>query len=195
MNALRDTFANKHVILPVIHVESTDQALRNVRIARESGGDGVFLINHGISAERLLEIFASVHAVHADWWIGLNCLDLQPADAFRAVPPEVGGIWADNAGINEHTEEQPAAEEVVSGRRHSGWQGLYFGGVAFKYQRHVEHLAAAARIATRYMDVVTTSGPGTGQAAHRDKIATMKQAICDFPLAIAKSPCAILRQG
>jgi predicted TIM-barrel enzyme len=35
------------------------------------------------------------------------------------------------------------------------------------------------------MDVVTTSGPGTGQAAHVEKIRTMKAALGDFPLAIA----------
>jgi protein-tyrosine-phosphatase len=57
--------------------------------------------------------------------------------------------------------------------------------VAFKYQRRVDDLAAAARTATRYMDVVTTSGPGTGLKAHRDKIAEMKNAIGGFPLGIA----------
>jgi predicted TIM-barrel enzyme len=35
------------------------------------------------------------------------------------------------------------------------------------------------------MEVVTTSGPGTGKAASPDKIRTMKQALGDFPLAIA----------
>jgi predicted TIM-barrel enzyme len=35
------------------------------------------------------------------------------------------------------------------------------------------------------MDVVTTSGPGTGEAASVEKIRTMKNALGDFPLAIA----------
>lgn len=35
------------------------------------------------------------------------------------------------------------------------------------------------------MDVVTTSGPGTGKAAAVEKIRTMKEALGDFPLAIA----------
>jgi predicted TIM-barrel enzyme len=46
-------------------------------------------------------------------------------------------------------------------------------------------LAKAARIASRYIDVVTTSGPGTGQAAALEKIQVMKEALDDFPLAIA----------
>ena len=35
------------------------------------------------------------------------------------------------------------------------------------------------------MDVVTTSGSGTGQAAHVDKTRAMKQALGTFPLALA----------
>jgi predicted TIM-barrel enzyme len=35
------------------------------------------------------------------------------------------------------------------------------------------------------MDVVNTSGPGTGRAAHREKIRAMKQAVGQFPLAVA----------
>jgi len=49
----------------------------------------------------------------------------------------------------------------------------------------VEDLGAAARLASRYCDVVTTSGPGTGQAAAVEKIRAMKQALGPRPLAIA----------
>lgn len=185
MPAFHEVFANEHVILPVIHAESETQAIRNARVAQEAGCDGVFLINHAISSEQLFGIFSSVHAELPDLWIGLNCLDLRPVEVVRAVPPEAAGIWVDNAGIDERTERQAEAEKVLSVRRQFAWRGLYFGGVAFKYQRQVEQLAKAAQTAKRYMDVVTTSGPGTGQAAHREKIATMKAAIGGFPLAIA----------
>jgi predicted TIM-barrel enzyme len=94
-------------------------------------------------------------------------------------------VWVDNAGIDEMADEQTQAERTAAAQAKSGWQGLYFGGVAFKYQRPVANLARAAVLATRYMDVVTTSGSGTGQAAHQEKIRTMKQAVGDFPLAIA----------
>ncbi|HOW73522.1 MAG TPA: serine hydrolase domain-containing protein [Phycisphaerae bacterium] len=36
------------------------------------------------------------------------------------------------------------------------------GGVAFKYQLPVKDLACSVTIVKRFMDVVTTSGPGTG---------------------------------
>lgn len=41
MNAFRTRFPNRHIILPVIHVENLSQALRNTYIARKAGADGV----------------------------------------------------------------------------------------------------------------------------------------------------------
>ncbi len=46
-------------------------------------------------------------------------------------------------------------------------------------------MESACQIAARYMDVVTTSGPGTGESVDIDKIARMKKALGDTPLAIA----------
>jgi hypothetical protein len=185
MKRFHETFHRLPAILPVIHVEWQDQALRNARIARQAGCDGVFLINHAGDHNDLLAIHQAVHVEFPDWWIGVNCLDLQPLQVFDVVNERVAGIWVDNAGINEEAEEQEFAEKVATARTKSGWPGLYFGGVAFKYQRPVIDLARAATLATGYMDVVTTSGSGTGQPAHVDKIRTMKEAIGDFPLAIA----------
>ena len=62
---------------------------------------------------------------------------------------------------------------------------LYFGGVAFKYQREVRDLEAACRIAREHVDVVTTSGSGTGHVPPVEKISRMKRALGDWPLAIA----------
>lgn len=182
---LRTIFSNRHVILPVIHVDSEAQALRNVEIARNANADGVFLINHGMSATELLSIHRVVFAQYSDWWIGVNCLDLTPVQVFQAIDNTVKGVWVDNAMIDENAEQQPSAEKVLTVREKAGWSGLYFGGVAFKYQRPVDDLASAARKAARYMDVVTTSGPGTGDAASTEKIRVMKQALGHHPLAIA----------
>lgn len=182
---MTSTLRNRHSILPVIHVESLDQALRNTDAARKSGCDGVFLINHGIPAHVLLDVHRAVSAAHPGWWIGVNCLDLSPHEVFSRLSADVAGVWVDNARIDERAEKQSQADAVSRARATSGWQGLYFGGVAFKYQRTPEDLAGAARAATRYMDVVTTSGPGTGHSASTDKLAVMRQAVGDFPLALA----------
>jgi predicted TIM-barrel enzyme len=183
--ALRQVFQNRHVVLPVIHVTSTAQALENASIARDAGADGVFLINHAMSSEELLSAHVAVRARFPNWWIGVNCLDLEPEQVFERITDSVNGVWTDNAMIDEANEAQPLAQKVLDSRNQRGWSGLYFGGVAFKYQRRVEDLAAAARRAMRYMDVVTTSGSGTGHAADVNKIRVMKEALGTFPLAIA----------
>ena len=191
MSSFWEIFANRHVVLPVIHLETEAQALRNAEIARRAGCDGVFLINHEpasgprIPAADLLKIHQTVCQAHPDWWVGVNCLDLSPAQACQAVSDQVAGLWVDNALIDERRADQPAAAAALAIRRQRAWPGLYFGGVAFKYQRPVADLAQAAHLAGPYIDVITTSGPATGQAAERDKIATMKRAIGRTPLAIA----------
>jgi len=173
------------VILPVIHVETLDQSLRNAEIARTAGADGVFLINHSISCDELLTISSQVRSRFPDWWIGVNCLDLEPGEVFGRVDGSISGIWVDNALVDERKEQQEEAERILRARHESGWQGLYFGGVAFKYQREVEALEAVARLARQYVDLVTTSGPGTGRAASRAKIAALKSGLGEAPLAIA----------
>ncbi|MGD9047817.1 MAG: BtpA/SgcQ family protein [Anaerolineae bacterium] len=185
MNRFRETFANRHIILSVVHVAEPEQALRNAEIARRQGCDGVFLIRHEIDNTELLRIHHQLYEAFPDWWIGVNCLDLSPSKVFDVITDEVAGVWVDNAMIDERESLQVKAEAIQAAREQSGWQGLYFGGVAFKYQRYVEDVGRAARLAAEYMDVVTTSGPATGESADRVKIQTMKAALGDVPLAIA----------
>lgn len=179
------TFPGRHAVLPVIHVESEEQALRNARLARVAGCDGAFLINHGIDTDTLLRAHAGVVEALPDWWLGVNCLGVPPAEVFARFSARVAGVWIDDAGIDEATDAQPAAERIAAARHASGWPGLYFGGVAFKYQRPVGDHALVARRAAAYVDVVTTSGPATGQAAARAKIAQVREGAGTAPVAIA----------
>jgi predicted TIM-barrel enzyme len=185
-SGFRDRFSNGHVILPVVHVETLAQAEDNTNLALDEGADGVFLINHHIRSDTLLEIHSAVAARFPNAWIGVNCLGLTPALVFAMISERVDGVWVDNAMIDERGGDQSKAQGVLDARERAGnSRALYFGGVAFKYQRHVEDLASAATTAARFMDIVTTSGPGTGQSAHVDKIRVMKEALGSFPLAIA----------
>ena len=181
------------LVTPVIHVLDTDQTLRNLDIAGAAGCPGVFLINHDFGMEPFLPILRAVRAARPDMWIGVNFL-AQPGDlAFPVLgrlAAEGCGIdayWADDACINERTDRQEAAGRIAEARRLSGWDGLYLGGVAFKKQRPVapEHHAQAARLALPWLDVVTTSGPTTGQEADMAKIETFRAALGDAPLALA----------
>lgn len=189
---LTSHFRHRHVVLPVIHVVTLAQARLNAQIAYEAGADGVFLINHEdeqgerpLTHRHLLDIHQELSTDFPDWWLGVNCLDLQPHQVFAQLPTQVAGVWVDNALIDETQSSQPAAEEIAASRQQSGWQGLYFGGVTFKYQRQVADVAQAAVTAVAYLDIITTSGPATGQAASLSKIQQIRAAIGDHPLAIA----------
>jgi len=181
----RERFPGRHTVFPVIHVESEEQAARNTRVARDAGTEGVFLINHGLTDEDLLEVHSKVAEAHPDWWLGVNCLGWAPAHVFRSISRKVAGVWVDNARIEEAEEKQSYAEHVMLVRAIHAPDCLFFGGVAFNYQREVDDLESACRTAAKYMDVVTTSGPGTGEAADIDKISRMRKALGEAPLAIA----------
>jgi len=146
--------------------------------AVRAGADGVFVINHGVAPHDLVDIADRIHAAHPDLWMGLNFLGLRPEDTFHVLPRYVKGLWTDNAGD---------AQRVQQARKRSEWQGEYFGGTAFKGQRQPDDLREAVRTAATYMEVVTTSGPGTGRAPELEKIRIMGEAAkhCGRGLAIA----------
>lgn len=183
--AYRRIFPAQHSVLPVVHVTDEAQAARNVERARLAGADGCFLINHEISWRELLKVHAFVAGEHPDFWLGVNCLGLRPEHVFGEITESVKGVWTDNAEIHERDARQPLADMIRHRREESGWQGLFFGGTAFKLQRPVKELKRAAEIAVAYMDVITTSGAGTGIAAARSKIAMLREGCPNHALAIA----------
>ncbi|MGR3501636.1 BtpA/SgcQ family protein [Pseudaestuariivita sp.] len=179
------------VVLPVIHVRETHRTLRNLDIAVEEGAPGVFLINHDFGVPPFLDILREVRAARPDVWLGVNFLAVTGREAFpqlavlTAEGCRIDAYWADDARIDERAAMQTEAAEIAAAR--AGWDGLYFGGTAFKKQRPVasEDHATSARIAADWMDVVTTSGIATGEEADDGKVATFRTAIGDAPLALA----------
>lgn len=185
---LEQVFARPRVFLPVIHPVSLGTALDSIATAAEAGADGIFLINQGMSVDEVLAVIPEVRRRHEKLWIGVNLLGVAPEDVVgRIAGLPVGGIWSDNADIDEDSDDQPAGERFLSARRQAEWSGLYFGGVAFKYQRPVPHdrLPDAARRARPWMDVITSSGPGTGFAASVEKARALRTGAGDHPLALA----------
>lgn len=191
MNRIREVFGVDRVVLPVVHPVGRAEALASVEVAHRCGARGVFTINQGMNEGEVLELVSEIWRRYPELWVGVNLLGHSPAQALgQALEAcgRIGGIWSDNAHIDERTADQPGAAELVAARRARGWNGLYFGGVAFKYQREVasDALGRAAKLATSYMDVVCTSGPGTGQPAQLDKVIAMRQGMgADGAIALA----------
>ena len=130
-----------------------------------------------------------------DLWIGVNFLAVTGKVAFPILAnlqnegTRVDAYWADDARIDEQQDAdgQSEATEIQIIKRECGWNGLYFGGTAFKKQREVEpsDYARSATLACNLMDVVTTSGIATGHSADIGKIQTFRDACGETPLALA----------
>lgn len=187
-NALWKVFGRPRVFLPVIHPVSRKTALDSIQTAVSCGADGIFLINQGMTSSEVLAFIPEVRRRHEHLWMGVNLLDFEPEDVISLVAHlPVGGIWSDDADIDERSEAQPAGERFRQARQKHEWTGLYFGGVAFKYQRPVDDafLPDAARNARPWMDVITSSGPGTGHAAPAGKAKALRAGAGAQPLALA----------
>lgn len=173
---------NRRVFLPVIHVEAGNEfetGYRGVMTAYGAGADGVFLIEmsggtyHGRMTEVIHDVREALARNGIDFPIGANYLniahepDLPIYEAARlGIIPM---IWSDN----------PHGRQYVEGARANvGWNGIYFGAVAFKYQAPVpiEELPTVAQAAT-WMDVPTTSGDGTGIEIDLEKARVFAEAI------------------
>ena len=186
---------NGPAILPVIHVLNKEQIKANVDIALEAGCPGFFLINHDFPYNQLLPLICFARETFPTEWMGVNFLGVSGKEAFPILAAlnlegiNVDAYWADNARINENVsiKNQKEANEIVSVRQSSNWEGLYFGGTAFKKQREVDpkDYAAAASLACHFMDVVTTSGIATGEAADILKIEVFREACKDNSIALA----------
>ena len=185
--------SNAPVILPVIHVINQDQTASNIYKLIEAGISGCFLINHDFDMDRFLPIIRSIRARFPNFWIGLNFLAVTGHDAFPVLATlakqecRIDAYWADDARIDERKEHQTEANEIQNIRQRTGWNGLYFGGTAFKKQRevHPADYGNAARIAGGFMDVVTTSGIATGNAPEISKISAFRSALPETPIALA----------
>ncbi len=164
-------------IFPVIHVEDYAQAARNLAVCTECGTDGAFLIMHTGDARDLVAIIRRLvkpgkpHGL----WLGANFLGV-PVDEALDLATSLGldGLWADNWMRTSDGSPPPARTNGL----------LFFGGFAFKYQLQPLNFDAAQQ-ALPHVDIITTSGAGTGRPAHLEKLDGIRRSIGKAPLATA----------
>lgn len=195
-NAITTQFGKSRVLLPVIHLpDEGKHGMAAVRVALAAGADGVFLINQGTSTSNILKNLIPSYRKEfgPDLWIGVNSLGSAVEDFIRlsAETPDrrIDGVWTDNAGVDSLLEARyvAARDAYLTARKETGWKGLYFGGTAFKTQREVpqDKLGLVAKRAASFMEVVCSSGRGTGVAADVPKVKTLREAIPGVPMALA----------
>ncbi len=181
-------------IYPVVHLRSPEHALELSQQALEVGADGVFLIDH-LSPRNLNVLDRAYNHVRRELgqsaWIGVNYLALSPSGAVNHMADmlEQGGIdslpnafWVDDGSADHLDLTRLREDRKVK-------DAEFFGGVAFKYtDTYTDNPSDAAGLVRTYgagIDVVTTSGPGTGYAADARKVAAMKAVLGDRELALA----------
>ncbi len=192
MNYIERIFEKSRVFLPVIHFNKQEEFFRSVDVAVNAGADGLFFIKQGgISAIGLDEYIEKVQSKYPEMWIGVNylCDNSRALSRLSNKSLTIHGLWCDDGMIVDNEDIPIDADlfrdKMNDSRKAGRWNGLYFGGVAFKYQKPVKNIDLAARIAKEYIDVITTSGDGTGKAAKPDKVITFRKAIGDHALALA----------
>jgi len=173
-------------VIPVIHYQSDEQAMRNAERVVDAGCEGVFLIHMDGENELLAPIACRIKSRWTDsLLVGINYLGEDPAKA--ALSNVANGLdmtWTD-VQLTHSSAEPWSYAAMVRDALANCPKHLLFAGVAFKHQRHEPQPELAARMADEFGFVATTSGSATGVAAEVDKIARLRAALGAAPLAIA----------
>jgi hypothetical protein len=180
-------------VYPVIQVGDANQALAQAAIAFDHDVAGVFLIDHDRDVDRLARCITVVRDAYPTAFLGANLVRTAPAEALRTLAadsgsaPPLDALWTDDAGLRTGLPDQAVINGLAQARADLAWNGLHFGGVAFKYQAFVpdEDLPALGRLARQHCDVPTTSGPGTGRAISVKRLRLLRKGLGDHPLALA----------
>lgn len=163
----------KTEIIPVIHMKNQNQVLTNVKTCIECGIQKVFIINHEVSVSDLIECANRVKKTYPNLWVGINMLGISTVDAINQELPAIDGLWCD------------ASISLLDANNFRTFSGMFFGGLAFKYQPQPKDLRSACDESKFTTDVATTSGVGTGKAADITKIKTIREYLGSHPMAIA----------
>ena len=181
-------------IYPVVHITSHEVATQQSLAALDAGADGVYLINHHqYDPQSTLAVLEAVREHMPTAYVGINLLGHDTGSVLDALEEQAvlpNAIWHDD--ITDSGEHAPA--EVLA-RKNAGRlkEVRLLGGVAFKYTiTYTDDPTEAAhqvRALEPVLDVITTSGAGTGQALSVEKLRAMRAAATK-PIAIASGVSA-----
>lgn len=161
--------------IPVIHITNNNKDLeRNIKIILENNITHIMLISHGyLDYIELLDLGKELKSQYHNLWIGYNFLDLSSSNVFKFLLKgniEVDGIWIDNSYVGLNQNYANELKKLWLEYKNKFNNSLYFGGVAFKYLPQPQYIDKAILESKTMMDVVTTTGSGTGNSISKEKI-------------------------
>ena len=182
------------LIYPVVHIISPAQCYEQTELAMSCGADGVFLIDHNsFTCDTIIECARHLKQIN-DMFVGVNFLGVPPQEGYmklKEADVNVDAVWVDDAtsGLGYPLEAQTYLRRLEEQRQeHDQTSIALYGGIAFKYTELYtdgpEEASDQVALLGSYVDVVTTSGTGTGSPPPKDKVAAMKAATSK-PLAVA----------
>lgn len=164
-------------IYAVIHARDEIEAHLNAHKSLFCGVDGLIFISHGeLKSPKLINLIDNFEFKHfrrskeagnynPNAKIGVNLLSERINDEIvDLVAGSVDILWSD------YVPEGESLSRFMKRRDNVIYEFQFFGGVAFKYQPQPNDLIKAGQDARGIVDVLTTSGPGTGIAPDLKKI-------------------------
>ena len=176
-------FGKKKIFLPVVHVVTMDQVKKNIEILSRLDIQGCWIINHSCSDDIFSMAYNFIKTDYPKLWVGINYLSGNPLDPINfclkySIYPN--GFWFDNIGVLD--DNIKVAEYITKIIKSNNFDNvLIFGSICFKYQIQPKNVSLTTQNAMNFVDIITTSGKGTGQeheVADINKFNLMKS-ICD----------------
>jgi hypothetical protein len=171
-------------VWPVIHLGTHRQAMDNALIANTCGCEGVFVISMDGRDAEVIPVARAIKERFPELKVGINLLG-SGADEALALSVQAGldATWTDTPGVGSEGSKELGLrlqKALIQAPAH-----LFFGSVAFKYQKHEDNPGVAAQNAWALGMIPTTSGEATGQAPSVEKLSVMKTAVGSGPLGVA----------
>lgn len=183
-------------IFPVIHVNDIMQAQEQADIAFSYDVAGVYLIQHHGDNRMLFDAYNQVRSEFPDHFIGMNILGSTVGNAYKMIAANCSqapdGLWVDD--ITDGNDNDASAYTRLRRLRSEVSEDpvlrsiKLLGGISFKYTaRYSDSGPETAREVLKwneFVDVVTTSGPGTNREPLPEKLQAIRT-VTNKPIAVA----------
>lgn len=179
---------NKKQIWVVGYTNGTvEDALRDLETTFENGGDAI--VYEGGDYRKLDQVLTEVRKKYPTKVIGVNYLGAYVSyiETFELAKKHNCQIaWTDYSGVDLITEAPEMSLHDIDARKPAGV--FYVSGIHMKYltlRDPNKSIEKSARQAMGWMDGITITGPGTGQATNPEKARRTRAVIGDHPMGAA----------